>query len=156
MARTRSRLARYSPDLVSDLRKEMAKHPNPDFGKTLKHRRMTDGDLLDVSARIACAYFSGELLEPVQKSAAMAIDRQMRRTLLVTAAIFGCTATFQKDGGATLEKIKSEDQGVAAVQALVDCGMSVKDAMACFAGTPEGDKPTEPMHVEMPQPEVVH
>ena len=70
------------------------------------------------------------------------------------------TATFDKDGGAILKSAwagDDPDAQIAAVQALVDAGLSVKEAMAAFkTGPPEQAPPTEPIHTRLPEAVVVH
>ena len=155
----RSKMVRYSPTRAKELRDEIAKHPNPMFGRMLAEGRMSDGDLVDFAFNVAHAYFSGALLEPVAAAAGRELDRLMRRTLLTTAAKFGCTATFTEDGGAFLTSAWTDDPNtqIAAVQALVDTGMSVKEAMAEFAsGPPKGVQTTEPIHTQLPESVAVH
>ena len=156
----RSRMLRYSPTNAQALRDEIAKHPNPMFGQMLAEGRMTDGDLVDFAFNVTKAYFTGALLEPVAVAAGHELERLMRRTLLTTAALFGMTATFEKDGGAILKPAWSDDDPdtqTAAVQALVDTGMSVKEAMAAFkTGPPKQGPPLEPIHTRLPEAEVVH
>ena len=158
--RKREKVGRYDPKLMQALRAEMEKHPNPMFGRMLAEGRMSDSDVLDFSLNVAHAYFSGDLLEPVAAAAGRELDRLTRQTLLVTAALFGMTATFGKDGGAVLKSAWSDDDPdvqTAAVQALVDTGLSVKDAMAAFkTGPPEQAPPTEPIHTRLPEAVVVH
>ena len=130
--RKRSKMTRYNPDPVKALRAEMAKHPNPMFGQMLVQERMSDGDLLDFSVSVAISYFNGALLEPVAAAAGRELERMARQTLLVTAAKFGATATFTKDGGAVLKSVFPDDGPdllTFAVQQLVDAGMSVAEAM---------------------------
>ena len=107
--RKRSKMTRYNPDPVKALRAEMAKHPNPMFGQMLVQERMSDGDLLDFSVSVAISYFNGALLEPVAAAAGRELERMARQTLLVTAAKFGATATFTKDGGAVLKSVFPDD-----------------------------------------------
>ena len=159
--RKREKVGRYDPMLMQTLRAKMKEHPNPLFGRMLAEGRMSDSDVLDFSLNVAHAYFSGDLLEPVAKAAGRELERLTRRTLLVTAALFGMTAIFDEDGsGATLVDAWSDDDPnvhVAAVQALVDVGMSVKDAMAEFAsGPPKQGFVEAPMHAQMPTTEVRH
>ena len=157
----RSRSLRYSPTNAQALRDEIAKHPNPMFGQMLAEGRMTDGDLVDFAFNVTKAYFTGDLLEPVAKAAGRELERMTRRTLLVTAALFGMTATFEKDGGVVLKSAWADDdpdRQTDAVQALVDTGLSVKEAMAAFkTGPPErGSTPTEPIRTRLPETVLVH
>ena len=156
----RSKMVRYSPTRAKEIRDEIAKHPNPMFGRMLAEGRMSDGDLVDFAFNVTHAYFSGALLEPI----ATAVDRDLklatRRAFLVTAALFGMTATFEKDGSVVLKDAWADDpdRQTAAVQALVDTGLSVKDAMTAFkTGLPrKGDAPAEPIHTRLPEAVVVH
>ena len=134
----RSKMTRYNPTLAKALRDKIAKHPNPVFRRMLAEGRMSDGDVVDFALTVAEAYFSGDLLEPVAAAAGRELERLTRRTLLTTAALFGMTAIFDKDGGAVLKSAWSDDPGtqIAAVQALVDVGLSVKEAMGSFKTGP--------------------
>ena len=155
--RKRAKVGRYDPKLMEKLRAEITKHPNPMFGRMIAEGRMSDSDVLDFSLNVTSAYFSGDLLEPVAKAAGLEMLRMTRRTLLVTAALFGMTATFEKDGGAILKSAWSDDPDtqIAAVQALVDTGMSVKQAMAAFkTGPPEKGYTAETIETQLP--ELVH
>ena len=155
--RKRSKITRYNPDLVQTVRAEIAKHPNPMFVKMAEKGQMSDGDILDFALSVAHCYFSGSLLEPVKEAAHRGMDLMVRRTLLVTASLFGMTGVFDKDGGATLTPAWTGDPATqsAAVQALVDTGMSVKEAMALFAsGPPKQGHMAETIHTQLP--EVVH
>ena len=161
MKRKRSKVGRYDPKLMKALRAEMTKHPNPVFGKMLREDGLGDGDVMDFAFRLACAYFSGELLEPCRQAALAELERLTRQTLLKTAALFGMTAIFDKDGGAVLKSAWSDDDPdvqTAAVQALVDTGMSVKKAMASFKTGPQKEaQTTEPIYTRLPEiDEVVH
>ena len=135
------------------LRAEMEKHPNPMFGRMLAEGPdERQRSLLDFSINVAHAYFTGALLEPVAAAAGRELERMTRQTLLKTAALFGMTATFDKDRGAVLKSAwKDQDTQTAAVQALVDTGLSVKEAMASFkTGPPEQAPPTE-LHTRLPE-----
>ena len=155
----RSKMVRYSPARAKELRAEIAKYPHPMFGRLLAERRMSDGDLVDFSLTLAHAYFSGDLLEPLSKAVDRDLELVTRRAFLITAALFGMTATFEKDGRVILTSAWSDDPDhqTAAVQALVDVGLSVKEAMASFKTGPpkEGRKP-EPIETRLPAHEVVH
>ena len=154
--RKREKMGRYDPKLMEKLRDEIAAHPNPMFGRMIAEGRMSDSDVLDFSLNVASAYFSGDLLEPVAQAAGRELERLTRQTLLKTAALFGWTATFDKDGGAVLKDAWPEDDPdaqTAAIQALVDTGLSVKDAMAAFKTAPpeRGSTPPEPIHTRLPE-----
>ena len=151
--RKRSKVGRYDSKLMQALRAEMEKHPNPMFVQMLAEGRMSDGDVLDFSLNVAKAYFSGQLLEPVKKAAQSGLGLMMRRTLLVTAAKFGCTATFTEDGGADLTPAWTDDPAthIAAVQALVDTGMGIQEAMDEFpSGPPKQTPMPEPARAQLP------
>ena len=154
--RKREKMGRYDPKLMEKLRDEIAAHPNPMFGRMIAEGRMSDSDVLDFSLNVASAYFSGDLLEPVAQAAGRELERLTRRTLLTTAALFGMTATFEKDGGAVLKSAwKDQDTQTAAIQALVDAGLSVAEAMASFKTGPPEQPPPEPIHTRLPEAEVV-
>ena len=152
--RRRSKVARFDPELMQKLRAEIAKHPNPMFGAFIKEARASDSDVMDFAMTAAYAYFSGALLEPVKEAARRELYLMRRRTVLVTAAKFGKTAIFDKDGcGATLTPAWTDDPAtqIAAVQALVDTGLSVADAMAEFAsGPPKPGHMAETIHTQLP------
>ena len=151
--RKREKVGRYDQKLMQALRAEIAKHPNPMFGRMLGEGRVSDSDVLDFTLNVANAYFSGDLLAPVAAAAGRELERLTRQTLLVTAALFGKTATFTPDGGAILTDVWTDDPNkqVAAVQALVDTGMSVREAMALFAsGPPERGHMAETIHTQLP------
>ena len=155
--RKRAKVGRFDPKLMQDLRAQMEQHPNPVFGRMIAEGRMSDSDVLDFSLNVASAYFSGDLLEPVAKAAGRELERMTRQTLLKTAALFGMTATFESDGGAVLKPAWSDDPDtqIAAVQALVDTGMGVKEAMAAFkTGPPEKGYTSETMQTQLP--ELIH
>ena len=148
-------MTRFDPELMEKLRAEIAKHPNLAFGAVIRLARMSDGDLVDFAMTAAYAYFSGALLEPVKEAARRELFLMRRRTVLVTAAKFGMTAIFDQDGcGATLTPAWTNDPAthIAAVQALVDTGLSVADAMAEFAsGPPEPGHIAETIRTQLPE-----
>ena len=157
MIRRRSKMTRYNPARANALRDDLAKHPNATFGEMLKDSPMSDGDLVDFALNMAHSYFAGTLLESFKTTARFNLEWVTRRTLLVTASLFGMTATFGKDGGATLTPAWTGDPEtqIAAVQALVDTGMGVKEAMALFAsGPPKQGHMAETIHTQLP--EAVH
>ena len=152
----RSKMVRYSPTRAKELRAEIGKHPNPLFGRMLAEGRMSDGDLVDFAFNVAHAYFSGDLLEPVNAAAGLEIQKATRRAVLVTAAKFSATAIFDKEGsGATLMSAWSDDPitHIDAIQRLVDTGLTVAVAMEQFPSGPpkQGSTPTEPMHIRLPE-----
>ena len=132
----RTKMVRYSPTRAKALRAEIAKHPNPMFGRMLAEGRMSDGDLVDFAFNVAHAYFSGDLLEPVAKAADARMALQARRAVLVTAAFFGATAAFDKDGMSIMRIGDDSDLITFAVQQLVDTGLTVKEAMRQLAKPP--------------------
>ena len=158
--RKRAKVGRYDPKLMQELRAEIAKHPNPMFGRMLAEGRMSDGDVLDFSLNVAKAYFNGALLEPVAAAAGRELARLTRQTLLTTAALFGMTATFEKEGRVVLKSAWDDaDTQTDAVQKLVDVGLTVKEAMASFkTGPPEKGRETEPIQTRLPAlpKEVIH
>ena len=157
MTRKRSKMTRYNPAGVKALRVQMAKHPNPAFGEMIKEGRMTDSDLLDFAVGASTAYFSGALLEPVAAAAGRELERMTRQAVLLALALLGWTATFDQDGNAVVKPVlqdEDHDAQTAAVQALVDTGMSVKDAMGSFkTGPPEKGHPAtaETRHMRLPE-----
>ena len=90
---------------------------------------MSDSDVLDFSLNVASAYFSGDLLEPLAKAADARMNLQARRAVLVTAAFFGATAAFDKDGMSIMRIGDDSDLITFAVQQLVNAGFTVKEAM---------------------------
>ena len=159
--RKRAKVGRFDPKLMAALRAKMIEHPNPMFGRMVAEGRMNDSDMLDFSLNVAHAYFDGALLEPVAQAAGRELERLTRQTLLKTAALFGMTAIFDKDGGAVLKSAWSKenpDTQIAAVQALVDVGLTVSQAMASFKTGPEEEAwTTEPIYTQLPEiVEAVH
>lgn len=125
--RKRSKLGRYNPTLLKGLREAIAKRPEPMFGP---HRRMSDGDLMDFALELAGSYFSGALVESFKVGATRELERFQRQTVSVIAANLGATASFSDDGVTTLTMLANadDDTRTAAVQRLVDVGVSVKEA----------------------------
>ena len=118
---------------------------------------MSDSDVLDFSLTMAHAYFTGALLEPVAAAAGRELERMTRQAWLQALAFFGWTASFTTDGVATLTEVGKDDQDaqIAAVQALVNEGLSVKDAMAAFkTGPPEKGQTVEMIQSQLS--EMVH
>ena len=142
MQRKRSKVARYDPKLMQELRAAIIKSPNPMFGEMLKESGAKDSDVMDFALRVANAYFSGELLEQVTTTALSQMDLVMRRSVLQTAATLGATATFAEDRlSMTITRLKGADADTrtAALQALVDVGVSVSEAQSLLADpTPTG------------------
>ena len=134
--RKREKMGRYDPKLMEKLRDEIAAHPNPMFGRMIAEGRMSDSDVLDFSLNVASAYFSGDLLEPLAKAADARMALQARRAVLVTAAFFGATAAFDKDGMSIMRIGDDSDLITFAVQQLVDTGLTVKEAMRQLAKPP--------------------
>ena len=130
MKRTRAGTTRYSRDRVKELRAEIAKSPNPIYAQMVDKGQMTDADMIDFAVSMSCSYFSGELLEKFKETAAFNMDLQTRRAVLVTAAFFGATAEFDKDGGMRIRRLGVDsDLATFAVQQLVNAGFSVAEAL---------------------------
>ena len=130
--RKRTKMARFDEKRMKALRAEMLKCPNPMFSEMVRDDRASDGDLMDFAITLAHSYFSGALLEPVTAAAGRELERMTRRVLLETAALFGATATFEKDGAAVVKAVFPEDAPdrlTFAVQQLVDTGLSVAESM---------------------------
>ena len=151
--KNRTAVGRYDPELLKALRVEIAKSPNPDLVRMVGKGRMSHGDLLDFALHIAHDYFSEELLEPHKAEAHRVKDLNMRRMVLVTAAIFGMTATFEKEG-MLLTPAWTDDPNthIAAVQKMVDTGMTVKRAMDAFStGPPKHGYTAESIYTQLPK-----
>ena len=131
MVRKRSKLTRYNPDNVKALRAQMLKCPNPIYGQMVTEGQMSDGDMMDFALSLANSYFGGELLASFKTTAKANMELQTRRAVLVTAALFGATAAFDKDGMNIMSIFPDEGPDLLnhAVQQLVDVGMSVAEAM---------------------------
>ena len=129
MARKRSKLARYNPASVKALRAQMLKCPNPIYGQMVKEGQMSDGDMMDFALSLANSYFDGQLLESFKATAKHNMEMQTRRAVLVTAAFFGATAAFDKDGMNIIRIGEDPDAITFAVQQLVNAGFTVKEAM---------------------------
>ena len=157
MARKRSKLARYNPANVKALRAQMLECPNTLYAQMVTEGQMSDGDMLDFAVRLANSYFSGQLLQVFKETAAVNMDLQRRRSVLVTAAIFGATAVFDsKDGGMQIKSIGNDpDMITFAVQQLVDVGMSVADAMRKLEPPPPAPCKME-SDIRAESPELVH
>ena len=156
--RKRSKMTRFDPEIMQRLRDAIDKHPNPKFGAFIKEARASDGDVLDLAMNAATAYFTGALLEPVAAAAGRAFQKSTHRAVLVTAAKFGATAIFDKEGsGATLMSAWSDDPitHIDAIQRLVDTGLTVAAAMDQFpSGPPKEGHMAETIRTELP--ELVH
>ena len=87
MKRKRSKVGRYDPKLVKELRVEMAKCPNPVYGQMVAEGNMNDADMMDFALSLSCSYFSGVLLRIFEDTAKANMTLQMRRAVLVTAAL---------------------------------------------------------------------
>ena len=151
----RSKMVRYSPTRAQELRDEIAKCSNPMFERMISEGRMSDGDLVDFAFNVAHAYFDGTLLKSCEATQQSNLQLQMRWAVLVTSALFDATATFTDDE-TTITPLKDadEDTRLAAVQALVDVGLTVRAAMAAFSG-PQGQL-DEPITTRLPEHELVH
>ena len=136
--RKRSKLSRYDPKLMQELRDLIAKAPNPMFGQMLKADRTSDADLMDFALNVSCSYFSGELLKAVKAAAERALELLQRNTVLVVAANFDATATFTAEGQPTFTRLTDADADTRAdaIQKLVDTGVPVKEAMYLLATPP--------------------
>ena len=155
MKRKRSKMTRYNPDRVRALRSEIAKCPNPEFAKMSENGRMSDGDMLDFAVTLSCSYFSGELLEKFKETAKHNMEMQTRRAVLVTAAFFGATAAFDKDGMNIIRIGDDPDTITFAVQQLVNAGFTVKEAMRQLQPPPPAPCQME-SDIRAELPEVVH
>ena len=129
MVRKRTKLTRYNPTNVKTLRDQMLKCPNPIYGQMVSEGQMSDGDMMDFALSLANSYFDGQLLESFKATAKHNMEMQTRRAVLVTAALFGATAAFDKDGMKVIRIGEDPDAITFAVQQLVNTGMSVKEAM---------------------------
>ena len=127
--RKRSKVARYDPKLVKALRAEMSKCPNPVYAQMVAEGNMNDGDMMDFALSLAGSYFSGILLESFKETEKANLDLQRRRAVLVTAAFFGATAAFDKDGMNLIRIGDDPDTITFAVQQLVNTGFTVAEAM---------------------------
>ena len=153
--RKRSKLARYDPKLMEKLRAEIAKHPNPKFGAFIKEARASDSDVLDFAMSVATAYFDGQLLESFKAAAKHNMDLQTRRAVLVTLALFGATASFDKDGMNIIRIGEDTDAITFAVQQLVNAGFTVKEAMRQLDPPPPAQCEME-SDIRAELPEIVH
>ena len=153
--RKREKMGRYDPKLMEKLRDEIAAHPNPMFGRMIAEGRMSDSDVLDFSLNVASAYFSGDLLKPVEESAIANMELQTRRAVLVTAAFFGATAAFDKDGMSIMRIGDDSDLITFAVQQLVNAGFTVKEAMRQLEKPPPAPCQME-SDIRAELPELVH
>ena len=125
----RSKMVRYSPARVKALRDEMLKCANPVYAQMVAPGNMSDGDLVDFAVSLAGSYFSGHLLQVFKETATANLDLQRRRGVLVTAAFFGATAAFDKDGMNLIRIGDDPDTITFAVQQLVNVGFTVAEAM---------------------------
>ena len=133
--KNRSKLSRYDPELMQALRDAIETADPP--AQLLKDGQ-SNGDLVDLALRLAHSYFSGALVESFRVGAKVELEKLMRQTVLVVAASFGATATFTADGGVTMTMVRAAegDTWTAAVQALVDTGLTVADAVDLLATSP--------------------
>lgn len=159
--RHRTAFARFDPKLLQSMRDLIEKCPNKDLARMGSKGRMTDGDLIDFSIALSCAYFSGALLEQAQAAQVRNLELMMRRTMLVCCASFGATASFESDGAVVISPVGTDDPDklTAAIQALTDTGMRLKEAMALFTtGPPEKGGETESIRTRLPEvpKEVIH
>ena len=136
--KNRSKLSRYDPELMQALRDAITTVGLP---AQLLNKGQSTADLVDFALRLAQTYFSGALVESFKVGAKVEMEKLMRQTVLVVAASFGATATFTADGGVTgvtLTKVRAAegDTWTAAVQALVDTGLTVADAVDLLSTSP--------------------
>ena len=132
--KNRSKLSRYDPELMQALRDAIKTVGLP--AQLIKGQ--STADLVDFSLSLAQTYFTGALVESFQAGAKVEMEKLMRQTVLVVAASFGATATFTADGGVTITRVTATEGNTwtAAVQALVDTGLTVADAVDLFATPP--------------------
>ena len=153
--RKRTAMIRYDPKLMKALRAEMSKCPNPVFGQMSKEGEMRPGDMVDFALTLAHSYFDGTLLKSCEATQRINLQMQMCRAVLVTAAFFDATATFDEDGTAfTSLQGADDDTRLAAVQALLDVGLGLKEALASFPG-PQGHL-EERVQTRIQEQELVH
>ena len=155
MKRKREGITRYNKDRVSALRKEMAKCPNPIYAQMVDKDQMTDSDMLDFALSLAGSYFSGILLESFKETAKANMEMQTRRAVLVTAAFFGATAAFDKDGMNLIRIGDDPDTITFAVQQLVNAGFTVAEAMRQLEPPPPAQCQME-SDIRAQLPELVH
>ena len=155
MTQKRSGMTRFNRDHVQALRDEMAKGPNPAYAQMVAKGQMTDSDMIDFAICLANSYFSGILLESFKETAKANMTMQTRRAVLVTAALFGCTAEFDKDGMRLMRL--GDDSGLItfAVQQLVNVGMTVAEAMRQLEPPPPAQCQME-SDINTKLPELVH
>ena len=155
MKRKREGITRYNKDRVSALREEMKKCPNPIYAQMVDKDQMTDSDMLDFSVALAGSYFSGILLESFKETEKANMDLQRRRAVLVTAAFFGATAAFDKDGMNLIRIGDDPDTITFAVQQLVNVGFTVAEAMRQLTPPPPAQCEME-SDIRAELPEIVH
>ena len=146
MKRKRSKVGRYDPKLVKELRVEMAKCPNPVYGQMVAEGNMNDADMMDFALSLSCSYFSGVLLRIFEDTAKANMTLQMRRAVLVTAALFGATADFDNDGMRIMLLGDDSDLITFAVQQLVDTGNECRGSNAAPGATASGTVPNGIRH----------
>ena len=151
----RSKSTRYNPASVKALRTEMAKGPNPAYRQMVAEGNMSDGDMVDFALSLANSYFDGQLLESFKATAKHNMEMQTRRAVLVTAALFGATAAFDKDGMNIIRIGEDTDAITFAVQQLVDVGFSVAEAMRQLEPPPPAPCEME-SDIRAELPELVH
>ena len=140
---------------MSALREEMKKCPNPIYAQMVDKDQMTDSDMLDFAVALAGSYFSGILLESFKETATANLDLQRRRAVLVTAAFFGATAAFDKDGMNLIRIGDDPDTITFAVQQLVNVGFTVAEAMQQLTPPPPAQCEME-SDIRAELPEIVH
>ena len=155
MKQKRAGMTRFNRDHVQALRDEMAKGPNPIYAQMVAKGQMTDSDMIDFALSLANSYFSGILLRVFEDTAKANMTLQTRRSVLVTAALFGATAEFDKDGMRIMRLGDDSDLITFAVQQLVDVGMSVAEAMRHLEPPPPAQCQME-SDINTKLPELVH
>ena len=155
MKQRRAGMTRFNRDHVQALRDEMSKCPNTTYATMVAKGQMTDSDMIDFALCLSNSYFSGQLLEVFKETAKANLTVQMRRAVLVTAALFGCTAEFDKDGMSIRRLGDDSDLITFAVQQLVNVGFSVAEAMRQLEPPPPAPcKMAADINTEVP--ELVH
>ena len=155
MTQKRAGMTRFNRGHVQALRDEMSKCPNQVYGQMVAKGQMTDSDMIDFALCLANSYFDGTLLQVFKETAKANLTMQMRRAVLVTAAFFGCTAEFDKDGMSIRRLGDDSDLITFAVQSLVDVGFSVAEAMRQLEPPPPAPCKME-SDINTKLPELVH
>ena len=155
MKQRRAGMTRFNRNHVQALRDAMAKCPNTAYATMVDKGAMTDSDMLDFSLRLSISYFDGTLLQVFKETAKANMTMQMRRAVLVTAAFFGCTAEFDKDGMKIRLLGDDSDLITFAVQQLVNVGFTVAEAMRHLEPPPPAPCKME-TDINAKVPELIH